>query len=687
MNSLQALWAAGSIAVIGATERPGAMSRLPIEYLQKYGYQGFIAPVNPKGGQVLGLPVFSSMASIGRAVDLALVMVPAAAVLEAVTDCAQAGTSVCIVMSSGFAETGANGAAAQDELVRVSRAHGMRLVGPNCIGAVGGPARVLATFSPVFSSTATPIPDGNIALVSQSGALGFGALSLGIERGVPIGIAVTTGNEADVTALDVAVQLVNDPSVDAVLMYIESLGDIGALVGAAELKPIAVVKAGRSEAGARAAASHTGALASADKVVDSALRQAGIARVADLDALLDAGALFATGARMPGSGIGIVTTSGGSGILAADSIAACGMQLAQLEAATIADLTAVVPSYGNATNPVDVTAAVMAEPGLFEQCVDRLAADPSVDAIVACFAVLVGADVTRIARALGAVRTRTGLPVVAVRTGAASLAPEGAAVLAANGVPVYPTPERAVAALQALHATSLRRTRAVLAGPLAQVPAAGASEKQLKQIFAAAGLPVPESVLVSSVDEAVAAVPKVGGVAVLKAVAPGLLHKSDVGGVVLGVTAENVADVFTHLAALGGQVLVERFVQGGVEVIVGINPSALGSVLTVGVGGVLTEIVADTAVRMLPVDEIDVREMIAETALTPMLAGVRGATPSDIDALVRVVVRLADCTREWPTGFELDLNPIAVLSDGCWILDAMYVNAKDGNLLQHAGGH
>ncbi|MSY97506.1 MAG: acetyl-CoA synthetase, partial [Actinobacteria bacterium] len=460
MNSLQAIWAAESIAVIGATDRPGAMGRLPIEYLQKYEYPGFIAPVNRKGGQVMGLPAFRSMAEIGRSVDLALVMVPASAVLAAVTDCAQVGTSVCIVMTSGFAETGADGAKAQAELVRVARAHGMRLVGPNCIGAVGGPARVFATFSPVFSSTATPIPAGNIALVSQSGALGFGALSLGLERGVPIGIAVTTGNEADITAVDVAAQLVDDPSVDAVLMYIESLSDISALASAAAMKPIAVVKAGRSEAGAKAAASHTGALASADKVVDSALRQAGIARVADIDALLDAGALFATGARMPRRRIGIVTTSGGSGILAADAIEACRMQLAELEATTIADLSAVVPSYGNATNPVDVTAAVMAEPGLFEKCVDRLAADPGVDAIVACFAVLVGADVTRIARALGAVRTRTGLPVLAVRTGAASLAPEGAAVLAANGVPVYPTPERAVAALQALHATSLRRTRA-----------------------------------------------------------------------------------------------------------------------------------------------------------------------------------------------------------------------------------
>ena len=659
--------------MIGATERVGAMGRLPVEYLLKYDYDGFIAPVNPKGGTVLGLPAFTSMDAIGRPIELALVMVPAAAVHEAVKDCAKAGASVCIVMSSGFAETGDEGALAQYELVQLARKHRMRLVGPNCIGAVGGPGRVLATFSPVFSSPATPLPSGNLALVSQSGALGFGALSLAMERGVPIGFAVTTGNEADVTATEVAAQLAHDPKVDAVLMYIESLSDFPALAAAAVTTPIAVVKAGRSEEGAKAAASHTGALASADRVVDAALRRAGIARVADIDALLDAGSLFATGARMHGSRIGIVTTSGGSGILAADAIEANGLDLAVLSEATIADLSAVVPSYGNATNPVDVTAAVMAEPGLFARCVDRLADDPSVDAIVACFAVLVGEDVLRIARALGAVRLRTGLPVVAVRTGAASLAPEGSTVLAAAGVPVYPTPERAVAALRALKATSLHRTRTRGSAVPAEVPAAGASEKEVKAILAAAGLPVPESVLVNSGADAIAATGRVGGSAVFKAVVPGLLHKSDAGGVVLGVTAADAGDVFDRLANLGGDVLVERFVRGGVEVIVGITPSPLGRVLTLGVGGVLTEIVASAAVRILPVDETDVREMIAETALAPLLAGARGAAASEINALVDMVLHVSLVTSTWPDGFELDINPVTVLPDGCWILDAMYV--------------
>ncbi|MDP4805247.1 MAG: acetate--CoA ligase family protein [Candidatus Nanopelagicales bacterium] len=671
--ALAALWSASSIAIIGATEREGAMGRLPVEYLQRFGYAGRIFPVNPKGGSVLGLPAYESVVSINQPIDLALIMVPATAVHDAVEACAQAGVRVAIVMSSGFAETGPEGAAAQLELVDIARAGGMRLVGPNCIGAVGGADRVLATFSPVFASASTPLPGGPVALVSQSGALGFGALSLGLERGVPIGIAITTGNEADVTASEVAAALAMDENVRALAMYVESLDDLEAIRAAAQEKPVVMLKAGRSDAGAKAAASHTGALASADKVVDAALRQAGIARVNTIDDLLDAAALLALDGRMHGDRIGIVTTSGGSGILAADAIEVNGLQLAELASDTVQDLEAIVPSYGNATNPVDVTAAVMAEPGLFERCVERLADDPSVDAIVACFAVLVGDDVTRIARALQAVRERTGLPVVAARTGAASLAPEGAAVLAAAGVPVYSTPERAVAALAALRVVSVpARERAIRSAVTTAVPTPGASEKEVKALLAKAGVPIPESFLTSTLEEARAALTSVGGRCVLKAVVPGLLHKSDAGGVIVGVTEETLAAGFTQVAALGGRVLVERMVPGGVEVIVGLTPSPLGRVLTVGVGGVLTEIVADAAVRVLPVDAQDVSEMIESTALSALLAGARGAPPADRAALIDAVLAIVDATCTWPSDGELDINPITVLTEGAWVLDAMF---------------
>lgn len=699
-SALSALWSAESIAVIGATERVGAMGRLPIEYLQRYGYSGCILAVNPKGGTVMDLPVYPTIAAaaadVDHSIDLALVMVPAGAVRQAVADCGQAGVSVCVVMSSGFGEVDEDGRRRQEDLVAIARESGMRLVGPNCIGSVGGSDAVLATFSPVFSSETTPRPSGPLALVSQSGALGFGALSLGLERDLPVGIAVTTGNEADVTAEEVAAALAADPEVSGVLLYLESVTDLDALARASAAVPTVAVKAGRSEAGARAAASHTGALTSGDDVVDAALARVGVARVATIDHLLDAGALIASGARLPDPanprvGVGVITTSGGSGILAADAIEAEGLALAALDATTIADIEQVIPAYGSAVNPVDVTAAVMAQPGLFEECVQKLASDPAVDAVVACFAVLVGDDVTRIARALGEVRSATHKPVVAARTGAANLAPEGARLLAEQGVPVYPTPERAVSAVRALRDACRMPVGAAVDPASAAattvgvpVPKPSATEDQVKAALAEAGLPVPSSRLVTDTTEAREAVTAMGGRAVFKAVVPGLLHKSDAGGVIVDVDAQGAAEAFARCAALGGEVLVEQFIPGGVEVLVGITPSPVGRVLTVGVGGVLTEVVADVAVTLLPTTEADIDALLDKTRVGKLLAGVRGSPPADRSALVRTISGLVRAIDAWPSDMEIELNPVTVLADGCWILDAVAHRRSEDTEGQHS---
>lgn len=676
MTSLAPLWSAESIAIIGATERAGAMGRLPLDYLQRFGYQGKIFPVNPKGGTILGLNAYASINDVPEKVELALIMVPAPSVAKAVFDCANAGVGVAVVMSSGFAEADAAGAIAQLELVKIAKASGMRLVGPNCIGSVGGAKKVLATFSPVFGSDSTRVESGSLALVSQSGALGYGTYSLAQERGLPIGVTVTTGNEADVTALEVASQLATDSDIAGVLLYLEGLESVDALRMIASKKPTAILKAGRSSAGAAAAASHTGALASEDRVVDAAIKAAGAIRVNDVEHLLDAGAAFASERTLTGKRVAIVTTSGGSGILAVDALEAEGLELAALDPKTIAALAEVIPAYGNATNPVDVTAAVMSEPGLFERCLELVAADTNVDAIVACFCVLTGTDVEKIANALVATRKVRDLPIVVARTGAAALAPQGATLLNAAQIPAFPTPERAVRALAILHAVAQPKKsnalRAPLCTPLAP-PAEDVNEIELKNALASVGLPIPESLLATTASEALAGVERVGGRAVFKAVVPGLLHKSDAGGVLLDVRADDAEVAFAQLKRLGGDVLVERFVPQGVETLVGITGSALGRVLTVGVGGVLTEIISDVALRLLPVTSDDVNEMIDQTRLARLFAGVRGAPAADRAAFVNLVLRLCDATSNWPAMSELDINPVTVLSDGAWILDAAYV--------------
>ena len=678
MTQLSALWSANSIAVIGATERAGAMGRAPIEYLQRYGYKGEIFPVNPKGGTILGLTAYPSIKAVKNKVELALIMVPAALVEESLKQCGEAGVGVVIVMSSGFAEADAEGAAAQDCLLAIAKEFKMRMVGPNCIGAVGGAQGLVASFSPVFASTSTQVSAGSVALVSQSGALGYGMYSLGMDAGLPIGAVVTTGNEADVSALEVAQELANDSVISSILLYTESLSDIDALKEISSKKPTAILKVGRSAAGALAAASHTGALATEDRVIDAAINSTSAVRVDDVEQLIDAGLIFSSGAKSLGKNIAIITTSGGSGILATDAIEKNKQEMAKFSEATLAELATIVPSYGNITNPVDVTAAVMSSPDLFERCLEVIAKDPGVDAIVACFAVLVGNDVERIANALGAVRNIRNLPIAVARTGSASLAPEASKLFSSMKLPVYPTPDRAVAALRILNESSRKPSRFTAPAKSGfPVPSATASEVELKELWSSVGVPVPLSVVVDDEASAVQAVETVGGRAVFKAVIPGLLHKSEAGGVALDINSTSASATYQRLSQLAGDgkpnsVLVETFVPKGVEALVGVTSSSLGKVLTVGVGGILTEIISDVAIRLLPVSEEIVRDMIAETRLAPLFAGARGSAPVDVDSFIKAVLRIAEVAEGWPEGSELDMNPITVLPNGAWVLDSAY---------------
>ena len=679
MNPLSYLWSAKSIAIIGASERVGSMGRIPLEYLKRFGYAGKIFPVNPKGEPIFGLKTYTTVTEIKEEIDLALVLVPLAGVEQAVADCAAAHVAVVTVMGSGFAEADEEGAELQARLVEIARSSGMRLVGPNCIGSVGGRAKVLATFTPVFASESTRLSDGGLALVSQSGALGYGTYSLGMAENLPIGTVVTTGNEADVNAFEVAQVLAEDSSVDGILIYAESINDISALEAVARHKPTAILKAGRSDAGAKAASSHTGAMATADRVVDAAISASGAVRVNDIEELLDAGSIFSTKKRLKGKGVAIITTSGGSGILGADALEKYGLELAQLTDDTRKKLDEVIPTYGSSANPVDVTAAVMSSPELFAKCLDVLINDKNVDALVAAFCVLVGDDVKKIANGLRTVKAVRDIPIIVSRTGSASLAPEAATLLTAENIPIFPTPERAIRALSHLHRVSTFTPRPMRAPLTSAQPAPhdGASEVEIKEIWRKASVPVPESLTISERNEVSAAVERVGGRAVLKAVIPGLVHKSDVGGVVLDVTSEKAPSVFDSLMSLApngdGAVLVERFVPKGIEALVGITSSPLGPVLSVGVGGVLTEVINDTSLRLLPVTREDVEEMIDETRLAKLFSGVRGAPASDRKAFVETVLKITDATMGWPEGFELDINPVTVLTDGAWVLDSAYI--------------
>lgn len=680
--TLSALWDARSVAVVGASDRPGAPGRLPLEFLQRFRYDGTIHPVRPDGAEVLGLPSYPSVQAVPGQVDLAMILVSADRVPAAIDDCISAGVPTVIVCSSGFAETGEAGAALQDEVVAKARAAGMRVVGPNCIGSVGVRTGQVTSFSPLFAGRDTELVPGSIGFVSQSGALGYGAVSLAFERGLGLGWIVNTGNEADVSALEVMTEVAKEPGCTGILGYLESLTDVEALrTVASSGVPVAVLKAGRSDAGQRAAASHTGALAAGDRVVDAAFRQYGIVRVDDVDELLDVGDVFAQPRRTAGGRVAVVTTSGGSGILAADAIEAHGLELATLSDATLAALEQIVPAYGATANPVDVTATVMSNPDLFDRALDALVDDPGVDLVVACFCVLTGKDVDDVVASLTRAAERSGKPVLAARTGATHLAPSAAEALRNAGIPSYPTPARAVRAAAALAQVSRRHPPVGRTEARAGVaPSATVTEQELKELLAEAGLPVPVGRIAQDRDDAVSAVAEAGGTAVFKAVVPGLTHKTEAGGVALGITADNAPDTFDRLAALGGDVLVEEMVPGGVEVLVGVTGSPLGPVVTVGPGGVLTELLDDVSLRLLPVDRDQVEAMVDETRLARLLDGVRGAARADRAALVDTVLAVAEAVAGWPEGFEIDLNPVTVLAEGrgVRILDAAYI-APEGH--------
>jgi acyl-CoA synthetase (NDP forming) len=692
---LTPLWAARAVAVVGASSTSGSPGRLAVDYLLRYGFPGPVVPVHPSASAVAGQPAYPSVTAAVRGtgvpIDLALIVVPVPAVAGAVDDCVAAGVPVVIVGTSGFGEVDAAGRAAQAALVARARAAGTRVVGPNCIGAANLWTGQIASFSPLFSSPDTVLTPGGLGFASTSGALGYGTASLALERGLGLGWIVTTGNEADVSTVEVMAALAAEPDCTAVLGYVEGLSDRPALNRlAASGKPAAILVAGSSPAGAQAAALHTGALATPARVTRAALRNAGVVQVSDVEELLDVGdafALAATTGRWPrGPRVAVLTTSGGSGILAADAIAAHGLTLAQLSQSTVATLTGVVPSYGSVANPVDVTATVMRDRTLMARAVATLAADDAVDLIVACFCVLVGADVNAIVTALGDVARDTGTPVLVARTGAAHLAPQAGAALRAAGLPTFPTPARAVRAASALCQAADARVRRAAATstcdgrsrrttvPCGPVPPPAPTEADLKAMLAAAGIRVPAGRVVTDPAAATAAVAECGGHAVLKVVAPHLTHKTEVGGVVLDVPADRAEAVAAMLLALPGVtgVLVEERVPDGVEVLVGVAPSPLGPTITVGVGGVLAETLDDVAVRLLPVDRDDVLDMLGETRLARLLAGVRGRPPADTEALVAVVLAVAGLAAGWPEQSTLDLNPVSVGPSGAVVLDAVY---------------
>jgi acetyl coenzyme A synthetase (ADP forming)-like protein len=683
--SMKAFFEPRRVAVVGASRRPGSIGHSVFANLLRTGFRGDVVPINLAGGEIDSVRAYPSIGEAPGEFDLAVVVVPAAQVLGVVDDCIQAGVRAIVVISAGFGESDAEGRGREAELVAKVRSAGIRLIGPNCMGILNtDPAvRLNATFSPVFP------PEGRVGLSTQSGALGLAILDCARQLNIGISTFVSAGNKADVSGNDLLQYWEDDPRTDVILLYLESFGNPRNFARIARRvsrrKPIVAVKSGRSGAGARAASSHTGALAASDRVVDALFRQVGVIRTRTLEELFDVAALLAHQPLPQGRRVAILTNAGGPAILAADACESEGLELPVLSDATVVGLREFLPAAASVANPVDMIAS--ASPEDYRRAAALLLADERVDSLLVIYIPPLVTEPESIAMAiLAAAGTSNRKPVLATFLGAAGV-PE---VL--RPIPSYKFPESAARALARVtsHAEWLRRpdgqspefrdfvvdeARTVVQEVLAR-GGGWLHPGEAERLLAAAGIPSARSEFAATADEARAAARRIGFPVAVKASGPKILHKSDVGGVALGLADQSaVVDACREMAGrLGNDLagfLVQEMAGPGVELMVGaVDDPAFGPTIAFGSGGTLVELLGDISLRLHPLTQADVAEMMEEVKGTALLRGFRGSPPADEAAVRDLLLRLSALLEHCPEIRELDANPVRVFSKGLKVLDA-----------------
>jgi acetyl coenzyme A synthetase (ADP forming)-like protein len=690
-ESVRAIFEPRSVAVVGASRHEGSIGRAILDNLVKCSFHGAVYAVNAHASEIDGVRSFPTVSAIGSSVDLVIVAVPAPAVEEVIVDCARSLVRAVVVISAGFAEVSLDGKKVEARLAQIARRSGMRMVGPNCMGVLNtDPAWALnATFSPSWPSA------GGVSMLSQSGALGLAMLDRAVELHMGIGDFVSVGNKADLSVNDLLAYWADDPKTRVIALYLESVGNARKFAriapDVARKKPIVAVKSGRSAAGTRAAASHSAALASLDVGVDALFAQAGVIRTNTLEELFDVVALLSTQPLPKGPTVGVVTNAGGPGILLADACEARGLSLPELTATTQESLRTFLPATASVRNPVDMIAS--ATPEQFARAIELVGADPSVDSLVVIYIPPLVTKPEEVASAVAAAAGKVpeGKPIATVFMGSRGTPPT-LATGPRGRLPSYAFPENAAIALSAAVRSAKWRERpkgSVLALErevvkevrrivervlLGSDKPIWASANDTHELLSLAGIRLaPLEVVAPEADLAVTAAARFGYPVVLKAIAPGLLHKSDVGGVATGLGDEaavrSAAEAMVSRLSAAGHpltgLLLQKQVQKGVEAIVGVtlDPS-LGPVLVAGLGGVEVELLRDVAFRITPVSDIDAVEMIGGLRAAKLLDGYRGSPAVDRDAFLQVIQRLSALVEAIPELAELELNPLVLLPRG-----------------------
>lgn len=682
--SLRPVFAPRSVAVIGANRERGKIGSEILHNIIDGGFTGRLFVVHPTATEIEGVKAFPTIAAIHEPIDLAVVTVPAAAVLQTVDACIAAGVQALVVISAGFGEIGGDGRAREAALVDRVRAAGIRMVGPNCMGLINTApgTRLNATFSPVAP------PPGRVAMSTQSGALGLAILDYARKLHIGFSTFVSVGNKADVSSNDLIQYWSDDPQTDVIVLYLESFGNprkfsqIARRVG--RTKPIVAVKAGRSAVGARAASSHTGALASSDTIVDALFRQSGVIRTTTIEELFDVATLLANQPVPKSRRVAILTNAGGPGILAADACEAQGLSLPPPSEDTVARLRAILPAAAALGNPIDMLASAPAEH--YRQSLEALLADDEIDSVIVIFIppmVTRGADVAQAIR--DAAVTRPDKAVLAVFISADPAPPMLAPI------PAFTFPEAAAVALA--HAASYGEWRRAPEGSVLSFPdldrevvrrtvdavlgrgGGWATPDEAQSLLRAVGIPAAGGALAATVDEAVSAADRLGYPVVLKAAGPRIVHKTEMQAVRVGLeSGDDVRRAWmefeNRLQGVMTGAFVQQQVSGGVEMLVGmVEDPTFGPVIACASGGTLTEVLADSQFRLHPITDLDAASMIDSLRTSVLLRGYRGAKPADIGALRDALCRLSALVDIAPEIRELDINPLTVRPDGVRALD------------------
>jgi acetate---CoA ligase (ADP-forming) len=695
---LDALFAPKSIAVIGASNRQGSVGRAVFTNILLNEYTGTVYPVNPKDRSISGVRSYSSVQDLPESVDTAVVVVPAAAVPAVTEDCGKKGVKSLIVISAGFKEVGQDGAELERQVFSLAQKYSMRMVGPNCLGTINTDPSIRLN-----ASFASQMPvEGSIAFASQSGALGEAVIDYATGEGIGFSKFISLGNKADVNENDILEYLRADPKTKVILLYIEDIVDgrkfVDTVTKVTEEKPIIAVKAGVSPEGAKAASSHTGALAGSDEAYNAILKQSGVLRVESIIDLFDYARAFAKQPLPRGNRVAIITNGGGPGIMATDASVRYGLQISQFSEATKNKLRAGLPKEASVNNPIDLIGDAQSD--RYELALQALY-DESVDCGLVLLTPQAMVDLKKVAETIASVGPRSGKTILASILGLTDITP-AVDVLESNAIPHYTFPESAVRALAAMYEYQrwIDRPRTQIKhfdvdiGKAQEIisSAKRAGLTNLPQddalrILGTYGLPVIKTETASSKKEAVEAAKRIGYPVAMKIVSPDVLHKIDVGGVKLDLNSDqDISEAYDEIlrnvkarvpnARIEG-VLLQEYVTGGTETIIGIHRDPkFGPLLMFGLGGIYVEAYRDVSFRLAPIRELSADNMISQIRGSKILQGFRGQPPADTKTIAECIERLSQLSAELPDVVDLDVNPLVAFANGCKALDARIIIAS-----------